>query len=191
MTHDPRQLEPSPPRRLALVTVWAIVVFALDWISKWAAVEYLELRPRGLSLIPGCLKLEFSLNDGIAFGLLQGHSGLLSVLAPIALCVLGVYLWKTFGRHPSAVAPIVMGLMLGGALGNIWSRWNDGHVVDFILAYVGSYRWPTFNLADSALCVGVGLALWILAHEPDDPEIEETAEVESSADNSCELKREP
>ncbi len=177
MTDGPQHSEPSPRQRLALVTVWAVAVFALDWISKWAAVQYLEMRPLGVSLIPGCLKLEFSLNDGIAFGLLQGHSGLLSVLAPLALCVLGVYLWKTFGRHPSAASTVVMGLMLGGALGNIWSRWIDGYVVDFILAYVGTYRWPTFNLADSALCVGVGLALWILANEPDEPDMEEAAEV--------------
>lgn len=156
------------------ISIWAVPVFALDQASKWAADSHLGYG-RDITLVPGCLSLSLSYNTGIAFGLFQGQGHLMRVLAPFALCLLGYYLWKTFGRHPSCLAGPIMGLMLGGAVGNIWSRWTSGHVVDFILAYLGEYRWPTFNLADSALCVGVGLALMLLSRDSGceaDPSVE-------------------
>ncbi len=165
MTNERATSEFSLQWRVITGVSCTFAAFLLDYVTKSAAVHYLKPSHEAVTLIPYCLSLAYSENDGIAFGLMQGKSTLLLILTPFALLVLGVYLWKTFGRHPSRLSGIVMGLIVGGALGNIWSRWTDGYVVDFILVYFRDYHWPNFNIADSALCLGVGLALWILSRD--------------------------
>ena len=73
----------------------------------------------------------------------------------VALVIVSVLLWKN--GHTMSTTTIGLSLILGGAAGNLWDRMVDGRVVDFLHFYVGSYSWPDFNVADSAIVVGAVL----------------------------------
>ena len=111
-----------------------------------------------IQIIPGFLRLIIALNDGAAFSLGSGRRTVLVAVSVVALIViLGLFLQG--GRKP-ALTTIVLGLFAGGILGNLWDRlFNHGLVRDFIDVYVGTRHWPTFNVADTLLCVAVGLLL--------------------------------
>jgi len=116
-----------------------------------------------VQVIPGFLRLITALNEGAAFGLASGKRPVLIAVALVALIViLGLFLLG--GRKP-ALTTIALALFAGGICGNLHDRlFNGGRVRDFIDVYVGTYRWPTFNVADTLLCVAVGLLLiaaWI------------------------------
>lgn len=109
--------------------------------------ERVELAP-GVDLVNGR-------NRGVAFGLLGEGGALVTVLAAVALVVLVAFFF-THARRPLVWLPV--GLLLGGALGNLLDRLREGSVTDFI--DVGP--WPTFNLADAGITVGVVVLLWVL-----------------------------
>jgi signal peptidase II len=140
-------------RRLPLLIAVAIV--AVDQLTKWWAVARLPENP--IELIPGVLFLRYFANSGAAFGLLPGAGSFIALgaIAAIALIVLVVH------RLPGRLEAVAMGLVLGGALGNLGDRLFrgpgllDGSVVDF----VDFEYFPAFNVADSAITVGAVLAL--------------------------------
>ncbi len=70
----------------------------------------------------------------------------------VALVVVSALLWKN--SHSLSTMTVGLSLILGGAMGNLWDRIFSGHVVDFLDFYVGSYHWPAFNVADSAIVIG-------------------------------------
>ncbi|MBP2338342.1 signal peptidase II [Saccharothrix coeruleofusca] len=148
-----------PPRRVLLLGVLAAVVLALDIATKVVAVAELEGR-QPVELFGGLLYLPLVRNPGAAFGMAEGWT---FVLALIAFGVVGFILW--IARKLRSVGwAIGLGLVLGGALGNLVDRVFRapgplrGHVVDFIsvLDPWGGF-FPVFNLADSAICVGGGV----------------------------------
>ena len=140
-------------RRLPLLIAFAVV--AVDQLTKWWAVARLPDNP--IELIPGVLFLRYVTNSGAAFGLVPG-AGSFIALGAIAAIVLIVLVVHRLGGRLEAVA---MGLVLGGALGNLGDRLFrgpgllDGSVVDF----VDFEYFPAFNVADSAITVGAALAL--------------------------------
>ena len=147
------------PRDLGLVGLVAGVVFLLDQLTKtWIVFTLAPRTPPRIDLLGRWLALEYTENRGVAFGLLGGV-GPLVVLAPLLVFVIlaGLYLrtasppaWQSFG----------IGLLAGGAIGNLTDRMRLGYVVDFVS--VG--RWPNFNVADSAITVGaiILIAGWML-----------------------------
>lgn len=143
----------------------ALAVLVLDQWSKWGVEHYLA--PFGVkSIIPGYLNFIYVRNTGVAFGLFAARGSLagtiaLSALGLFALLVIGLY----FRRTPPEQRLLLtsLGLILGGAVGNLLDRVASGAVTDFIDFYVGTWHWHTFNLADSAISVGIALmALEIL-----------------------------
>lgn len=137
---------------------------ALDLLSKRIVLD--RLGPDGdrdvVTLIPGVLRLIFVRNTGSAFGLFQGSSELLKVLAVAAVAVLGIYYARAATRD--ALLAIALGLMVGGAFGNIIDRFRYGYVIDWI----DLPRFPTFNLADSGITVGVVILMYcLLFRDPD------------------------
>ena len=80
---------------------------------------------------------------------------MLVLFSLVALIVVSVMLWKN--SHSLTVTGVGLALIMGGAVGNLWDRLLYGRVVDFFDFYVGSYHWPAFNIADSAIVVGAGL----------------------------------
>ena len=146
-----------PARPLYLLL--ALVIFLLDQASKALVARTLavgELR----RVIPGFFNLTHTRNPGAAFGLLSNSDSpwtvaFLILVSVAALALVGSLLW----RGPARLAGVGLGLILGGALGNLFDRLQAGSVVDFLDFHVGGYHWPAFNLADSAIVVGAAALL--------------------------------
>ena len=137
-----------------------LTIFVADQAAKLLIVNNLRL----YESIPenGLLRLTHVTNTGSAFGLLRGHTEFLILVSIIG--VLGVlFYYRTNGRE-SALLRYSLALLLGGALGNLADRLFRGAVVDFISVQVWSdYYFPTFNVADSALTIGLfALAFYVL-----------------------------
>jgi len=129
--------------------VLALAVFLADrWVQGIALARLTPGVP--VAVLPG-VAWNLTENSGAAFGLFQGGSSWLAIVG--VLVVAGGVGWLV--RHPEARGGIVwgLGLLLGGAVGNLWDRWVTGRVVD----YVAVGPWPVFNLADSAIVVGMVL----------------------------------
>lgn len=139
----------------------ALAVILLDQATKLAVIATLRLYD-SVAVIPGFFNLVHVRNRGIAFGLLSQLSAVWSTVllsATTAAAVILLVLW--FGRLGAGDTRTAFGLSLiiGGAVGNLIDRLRLGEVVDFLDFYVGSFHWPAFNVADSAVTVGT---FWIL-----------------------------
>jgi len=138
----------------------AAVVFVLEQITKWIVLGPLDLRNVLLIRILPIFDLNYTENHGISLGLLQAQSDamrwvLVLVTAAIAL---GVAVWIT--REKLRGEQVALGLVLGGALGNILDRVRHGYVVDFADLHFGTFRpFFIFNVADAAISIGVVILL--------------------------------
>lgn len=153
-------------RRAALLPYGiALAILALDQAGKALAARWLlPLGAEGLSVAGGWLRLRYLENTGAAFGLLRGQGPLLTGLALLIVGLLLAY-YRLLPR-PTPAARLSLGLLLGGALGNLLDRLRLGYVVDYIDLTV----WPIFNLADAAICAGVAiLAVHLLLEGREDP----------------------
>ena len=157
----------STKTRNVLFGVFAVISLVLDqWTKVLARTHLLPLGPwKTKVIVPNYFDLRYSENTGVAFGMFQRLTGgriLLTVVALAALLLVGYYLKRSGPRqHRLHVA---LGLIGGGAIGNLVDRIAFGKVTDFIVWHVGQHEWPAFNIADSALVVGVALmALDMLA----------------------------
>jgi signal peptidase II len=158
---EPADPGPQPRRRLVLLVVTAVVVLALDVATKAVVVATMTDGQR-IPLLGDTVSLYLIRNSGAAFSLATGMTWVLTL---VALAVV-VGIARFARRLRSAGWAVALGLVLGGALGNLADRFFrgpgplEGHVVDFVS--VG--WWPVFNAADSAICCGgallVILALW-------------------------------
>jgi signal peptidase II len=139
--------------RYLLVSVGVIV---LDQWTKWLVELHL---PHHMSetVIPGFLNLTHVRNTGVAFGLLASDNGslLLTVLGFGALAAVALYFW--FAPSKDRWLLVALALVVGGAVGNLIDRVTSGAVTDFIDVYVGIHHWPSFNVADSAISIGIVL----------------------------------
>jgi signal peptidase II len=135
----------------------ALGVVLLDHLSKWAVGRAIPLH-ESVPIIPSFFRLTHVQNRGAAFGIFddspahQWKLALLILFSLVALAVVLTILWKN--SHQLTLGGLALSLVLGGALGNLWDRVVSGHVVDFLDFYIGSYHWPAFNVADSAIVVG-------------------------------------
>ena len=151
--------------RWTLLAGVAVAVFVADQLSKWWAVETLDTR---IIDIVGSLRFRLALNHGAAFSLSQGRGPIISVLA---LVVVGILL-RT-GRHATRpLAAVALGMVVGGALGNLSDRafragegFLGGGVVDFI----DLQWWPIFNVADTGVVCGAILLVLLSWREPEAP----------------------
>ena len=137
--------------------VAAIALFAADQLSKWAITGPLGIDHLGAAReITGFFALRFVPNVGVSLGLLSADSDASrwSLVVMTALIAAGVAVWMTREKHPTD--QIALGLVLGGALGNILDRIRFGFVVDFADLHIGDWRpFLVFNVADAAITVGV------------------------------------
>lgn len=131
-----------------------LLVYAIDQATKWLALHHLEWG-RPVVIIPSFFNLTLVHNTGAAWGILRNQSFLLTLLAAITLVVL--CLMRRHFTYTHSSLRIALGLLLGGIAGNLTDRLLRGHVVDFLSFYLGRFQWPAFNIADSAICIGVGL----------------------------------
>ena len=144
-----------------LYSILALSIFFLDRLTKTVVESHFALY-ESKNIIPGILNFTHIRNKGMAFGILSDTTWtwipyLLSLFATIAFILILMFsLFTPVNRRRLQVGLM---LILGGALGNIYDRLRYGYVTDFIEVFYESYHWPTFNLADSSITIGVGLLL--------------------------------
>ena len=135
----------------------AIIVIA-DQISKSIIKNSMHLY-ESIPAIPGFFHLTYVVNKGMAFGIdLPIGIGIFSFLSIIISCFLVFILWRE--RENILLVRIALALILGGAIGNLIDRILFSEVVDFLDVMIGDYHWYIFNIADSAVTVGIILMLW-------------------------------
>ncbi|MBL4693245.1 MAG: signal peptidase II [Magnetovibrio sp.] len=139
---------------------WAIagLVFVLDQISKWFVLDAFVGAPRVIE-VTSFFNLVLAWNPGVSFGMFGSMGGygpwILTGLACVISVFLGVWLMKAENRQTA----VSLGLILGGAAGNILDRVRFGAVVDFLDVHGMGYHWPAFNVADSGITVGAAILI--------------------------------
>jgi len=137
-------------------------VLVLDQLTKLAILSTLPLGTYGppdhIPIIPGFFNLVHVGNTGAAWSLFSGRSTLLALLALSTLAA--IFFWRRSLGLRLLPVQISFGLLCGGIVGNLVDRMVHHHVIDFLDFHFGSYIYPTFNVADSGICVGVIIYLW-------------------------------
>jgi len=147
-----------------------LFILLLDHLTKWAVRANLDLHS-AIELIPNYLNLSYVQNTGVAFGLLADVESvwkpyILAVIAVVAVVVIFVY----SSRVPltRTLFQVSLATILGGILGNFLDRIVHGFVVDFIEFHIyDSFHWPNFNVADSAITIGIALFLLDTIRNPE------------------------
>jgi len=131
----------------------ALVIIVVDQLTKWWIVYDVMASPRVIPVVP-FFNLVMGWNRGVSFGLFDSdspmHQWLLIGLASVVVVVLLFWLRRAETRRIA----YALGLIIGGALGNVIDRINFGAVADFLDVYIGDYHWPAFNVADAGITVG-------------------------------------
>lgn len=153
----PPLAQAAPSTRLPLFGLIALLVVALDHLTKWLVVRHLPFN-HDVHILGEWVMLTHIKNTGGAFGLFPGSTVPLIAVSSIASVIIAVLAFRLRHDRPRLVA---LGLILGGAIGNLVDRVRQGRVTDFI--HVGipeGPRWPIFNVADSAVSIGVVMLAW-------------------------------
>lgn len=153
-----------------LALIIGFVIVALDQAAKVAVRQHLVLG-KSYPVIDGCLNLHYLRNTGAVWGIFQSQNEWLALLSLLVLALIAVfYRWLVDQR---GVHRLAMGLLIGGIVGNLIDRIKLGWVTDFLDAYWRAFHWPSFNIADAAICVGVAIYLassfWRPASRPGAP----------------------
>jgi signal peptidase II len=148
--------------------VLSLTVFALDRWSKYLVETTLSFSDTRV-VIPGFFDIVRSQNPGVAFGLfaqsnLPFRTAILIGFSVLAICILAVLLTRI--RRWDRPTGLGVALVFGGALGNVFDRLHAGTVTDFLDFYVGTHHWYTFNIADTAICIGAGLLILSMLRPP-------------------------
>ena len=151
----------SLSKRSILICVVGALVLALDQATKAVALGHLD-RSTSIPVIDGFFDLTLVQNPGGVFGLFRdlapGARGVLFTVIPgAAIALILLYAWKAAPDGFFARGSLAM--ILGGALGNLTDRLRFGFVIDFLDFYWRGYHWPAFNVADTAICTGIGLLM--------------------------------
>ena len=150
----------------------AAAVIILDLWTKALVLARIELH-EAVPIIPNFFQLVHVRNTGAAFGI-GANAGsrivpmLLNAGAIAVFCVVVVYALRS--AVTDRVLQTGLHLILGGAVGNLLDRFRFGYVVDFLDVYVGNHHWPAFNVADSAICIGIALLFLDMRKKPEEAE---------------------
>jgi len=136
----------------------AVIVFVLDQLTKFVIFKNFSFPGESLRIFP-FFNLTYVQNKGISFGMLNSGNALsLLIIFLITLTILSViFYW--LNNEKDKINQILLGLIIGGAIGNLIDRFTYSFVVDFIDFYYKSYHYPAFNIADSSICIAVILLL--------------------------------
>jgi signal peptidase II len=148
-------------KKLVQLLLAMLIAFVLDWLTKAWAEQTLELY-QPVPVIGDIFRFTLGYNSGVAFGLFANGGSWPLIIT--GLVIFGLLIWFVRAlllRQLPAVAVWPIGLLLGGAIANFSDRFSDGRVTDFLDFGIGATRWPTFNLADSFILIGLGLLLLI------------------------------
>lgn len=140
-----------------------ILVAGIDQLTKYFIQNHMYLY-ESREMIPGFFNLVFVTNTGAAFSIfadVESPARHYFFVAIGVIALIGISVWYYSLRKENKYYAVCLGLIAGGALGNLIDRIHIGAVVDFLDFYIKVYHWPAFNVADSAICVGVALFIFI------------------------------
>jgi signal peptidase II len=147
----------------------AVLVFAGDQVSKIWIYKTLPFNsyypPDAIAVVPGFFNFVHVGNTGAAWGLFSGKNFWLALLAVVTL--LAIFIFRRHLTLERSQIQVSFGLLCGGIVGNLVDRISHGHVIDFLDFHFGSFVWPAFNLADSAICIGISFYLLYSFREPE------------------------
>ena len=149
-------------RNIVLFILCAAVVIALDQVTK-AAITSRFFMHESYGVIDGFFNIVYVINPGAAFGFLAGASATFRYIFFIGITVIAILLiiyYLVKNKSGSIVTVISLTFIFAGAVGNLIDRIRFGAVVDFLDVYVGTWHWPAFNVADSAISIGAALMIW-------------------------------
>jgi signal peptidase II len=155
-------------KRIHYLAISAAVIL-LDLWTKWLVLARIDLH-EAVPVIPSFFQLVHVRNTGAAFGLGANAANrlvpiLLNLGAIAVFCVVVVYALRS--AVTDRLLQTGLHLILGGAIGNLLDRFRFGYVVDFLDVYVGNHHWPAFNVADSAICIGIALLFLDMRKKPE------------------------
>lgn len=152
----PRAAAPGGRRRIGVAAIFVVIL--LDQASKWLMLEQVMRPPRVIEVTP-FFNLVYAWNRGVSFGLFDEVSAWNNWALPaIALAVCAVLaFWLARAQH--WLLSLGLGMIIGGAIGNVVDRVRFGAVFDFLDVHAGGWHWPAFNVADSSITVGVTLLI--------------------------------
>ena len=155
-------------KRAHYLTLSALVILA-DALTKWIIATRVELH-ESIGVIPNLFQIVHVRNSGAAFGIganTESHviPFLLNGGAIAVFCIVVVYALRT--AVSDRLLQVGLHLILGGAIGNLVDRFRFGYVVDFLDFYVRDHHWPAFNVADSAICIGIALLFFDMRRKPE------------------------
>jgi signal peptidase II len=137
-------------------------LFALEQLTKWLVRQNIPYGAE-IPIIPGFFSLVHASNTGAAFSMFTGNNFFFIGLASVALAVILFLLIRDPRRTPherlTNITKISFGLLASGIVGNLTDRILRGAVTDFLHFYVREYAWPSFNVADSCICIAAGLLI--------------------------------
>ena len=153
--------------------ILSLVIIVTDAWTKWLVSSRIDLH-ESIPLIPDFLQLVHVRNTGAAFGILNTadfpfKTVVIAVIATAALIGVGMYAASL--AHHQLVARLGLALIIGGAAGNLLDRVVSGSVVDFVDVYWRTYHFWAFNVADSAICIGIALLFLDMRKKPDSDEV--------------------
>jgi len=161
------KVEPPEPLLRRVSSYWLLLALAigtlvLDQLSKlWVSMRLpfgTYGPPDAIPVISGFFNIIHVGNTGAAWSILTGRSVLLAAVAGLTL--VAIFIWRRALGLKDRWVQVAFGLLCGGIIGNLIDRIYLGYVIDFVDLHFGSYTYPTFNIADSGICIGVGLYLW-------------------------------
>lgn len=149
-----------------LPVILCLIIVLIDQFTKIWVRSTFVYGGEPLEVIPGFFNLVFVRNPGAAWGMLGGQQVILIALSAVVFLLLAVFHRRVL--NPTLDHRIALGLMLGGILGNMIDRIKLQWVTDFLDFHIGTHHFPSFNVADSAICIAVGLyllsSLWHKEH---------------------------
>ncbi len=157
--------------RLRRISLVALLVLGADLLTKWVVSRRIALQSESLRVLGDFIHLTNVRNAGSAFSLFQGGRVFFIVFS-----IFSIFLIVALARSPrcrSGAAIASLGMILGGALGNLYDRIIYGAVTDWIDIGIGSTRWPTFNVADIGVTVGVLLLVLVMLRTSREPALED------------------
>ncbi len=145
-----------------LMVFWGVGLFIIivDRITKWLIES--SLHYHYIDVIKGFFRIVKARNTGIAFSLFSGEPNQIKQVILVGISLIAIYVLHLVVirlKNPAPLFIVAFGLILGGAIGNLIDRVMYGYVIDFLDFYVGSYHWPAFNIADSAITTGAAILL--------------------------------
>lgn len=141
---------------MIIITILSIIFILLDQVSKYIVINYLN---KDIEIIKNFFYLIYTKNNGAAFSILTGKRILLIVVT-ISI-IIGIINYIRKNKTNKKIEILSFSLIIGGSIGNLIDRIVRGYVVDFISVKIFNYNFPIFNIADSFICIGVFLLLFV------------------------------